>query len=265
MPGAGDGAREPLLDSIEEGSAGNDAAAGADKRTLDRNDSYEIRHIKEYGETHLSQRSGWLRAMVLGANDGIVSTASLILGILTAGVSGWIAGAMSMACGEYVSVSSQSDSELADLKKEQEEHRKDPQYELEELTRIYAARGLPYDLARQVAVELSKRDAVAAHMRDELGITEVSQARPLQAAVVSFISFSLGAMIPLLAILASPEWLRLYITGGIVTATLALSGGVGAYLGGARLLGAALRTVIGGVLAMLVTFGAGWLLGEDPG
>jgi VIT1/CCC1 family predicted Fe2+/Mn2+ transporter len=222
-------------------------------------------------EYHRIFRSGWLRAAVLGANDGIVSTASLIVGvaaaqgghaaILTAGLSGLIAGALSMAAGEYVSVKSQSDVEHADLKLEQRSLSGNSAGELLELTEIYVNRGLTPDLARQVATALTAHDALDAHARDELGISADTRAQPVQAAVASAISFAAGAALPLvLAILLGPRWQLPGIIGGSV-AGLAILGAVAAKAGGAPKLVAAVRVAILGAVAMAITAGAGALFG----
>jgi VIT1/CCC1 family predicted Fe2+/Mn2+ transporter len=214
---------------------------------------------------------GWLRAAVLGADDGLVSTASLILGvaaagssrsaILIAGLAGLVAGAMSMAAGEYVSVSSQADAEASDLKREAEELRTDPEAELAELAAIYAARGLSPDLARTVAAELMKADALGAHARDELGLTDLSRARPLQAAAASAFSFTVGAAGPLLLAAASPaQTLPWLVTAGAL-AGLAILGAAGAGAGGAAPLRATVRVVIWGGLALAATAGVGALFG----
>ena len=194
-------------------------------------------------EHHRTPRLGWLRAAVLGANDGIVSTASLIVGVaaadqsraavVTAGTAGLVAGAMSMAVGEYVSVSSQRDAELADLARERRELAADPESELHELTRIYERRGLDAPLASEVARQLTEHDAFAAHVRDELGITEALRARPLQAAWSSAAAFMAGALVPLLAALASPSATRIVVVAGAALAALAILGALGARLGGA--------------------------------
>ncbi len=222
-------------------------------------------------EQHLSRRSNWLRAAVLGANDGIVSTASLIVGvaaasagkpeILVAGVAALFAGAMSMAAGEYVSVSSQADTERADIEMEKRALKADPAGELDELTDIYVNRGLDRDLARKVAVKLSERGALAAHKRDELGITELAKARPLQAASASALAFSAGAALPLVAAVLSPTAV---ITGVVPAASLfslALLGAVSAKAGGAKAGRAILRVVFWGAVAMAVTAGVGALFG----
>lgn len=214
-------------------------------------------------ERHRVDRYGWLRAAVLGANDGLISTASLVLGvvaaeatrseILIAGVAGLMAGALSMAAGEYVSVSSQRDAERADIARERMELREFPRAELEELTNIYIHRGLDPDLARQVAIRLSENDPLGAHLRDELGITETSRARPLQAAVVSAISFALGAAPPVVLAAASGDRARFVVVAVGAMAGLALLGVAGAVAGGAPWLRGALRVTLGGGLAMAIT------------
>jgi VIT1/CCC1 family predicted Fe2+/Mn2+ transporter len=217
-----------------------------------------------------------LRASVLGANDGILSTASLVLGvaaagasgkaIVTAGVAGLIAGALSMAAGEYVSVSSQRDSEEADLRLEARELSNDPDGELQELAEIYRRRGLPVDLARRVAVGLSRRGgALAAHARDELGLDEQRRARPLQAAWTSALSFSAGAIVPLLAISVSPPSARAAICVAVTFVALAVLGDVGARLGGAHRVRATLRVLAWGAVAMAATAGIGAVLGTTVG
>eukprot|EP00898_Chlorokybus_atmophyticus_P006438 jgi/Chlat1/6796/Chrsp51S06493 len=228
-------------------------------------------------ERHLVERNGWLRALVLGANDGIVSTAALVLGVaaatpsrasvLTAGVAGLVAGALSMAVGEYTSVSSQRDTERADLERERWEHAAHPEHELNELTMIFKSRGLSYTTARMAALELHEGDAVAAHMREELGITEFTTARPLQAAVVSALSFVTGGMWPLIAAAATPDAraIRVPVVSVVATLTLAILGWVGARLGGANVVRAALRVVAGGVIAMGITAGVGYLVGSGTG
>lgn len=222
-------------------------------------------------ETHLSGREGWLRAAVLGANDGILSTAGLVLGvaaadasvgaIATAGIAGMVAGALSMAAGEYVSVSSQRDAELADLALERRELAADPAGELEELAGIYRARGLDAALARRVAEELTANDALVSHARDELGITDLRMARPLQAAWTSAVAFSLGALIPLLAITLVPEPARIPLTVVLTLVALAILGGIGARLGGARVGRAAMRVTAWGAVAMALTSAIGALVG----
>ncbi|PZU07337.1 MAG: hypothetical protein DI606_16795 [Sphingobium sp.] len=222
-------------------------------------------------ESHLVSRIGWLRAAVLGANDGIVSTASLIVGVaaastatsevLIAGVAGLVAGAMSMAAGEYVSVSSQSDTEQADLAREQAELAGQPDYECEELTRIYMDRGVDADLARQVAIQLMAKDSLGAHARDELGISEMTAARPILAALTSAATFAAGAAMPLAMVLLMP---RSLLVAGVSIASLiflALLGGIGARAGGAKVVRATLRVTFWGALAMALTAGIGTIFG----
>ena len=214
-------------------------------------------------ERHRGERAGWLRAAVLGANDGIVSTASLLVGvaaanssrnaIITAGFAGLVAGAMSMAVGEYVSVSSQRDTERADLAKETEELRHDPEGELAELTQIYLDRGLTPQTAATVATELTAHDALAAHTRDELGLTETLRARPLQAALYSAVSFLSGALLPLLAVILAPAGSRIAVLTVTALVCLAGSGALGSFLGGAGLWRGAVRVTVGGGLAMAAT------------
>ena len=226
-----------------------------------------VRHF----ETHRIHRVGWLRAAVLGANDGIVSTASLIVGvaaasaaradILIAGVAGLVAGAMSMAAGEYVSVSSQSDTEQADVVRERAELHDIPEYELDELTNIYKSRGLDEGLARQVAVKLMEHDALGAHLRDELGISELTLARPLQAAMASAATFTVGAALPLLMVVITPLPLLIPTVSVASLAFLALLGAVGARAGGAAMGRATLRVTFWGALAMALTAGIGALFG----
>jgi VIT1/CCC1 family predicted Fe2+/Mn2+ transporter len=222
-------------------------------------------------ESHLVERIGWLRAAVLGANDGIISTASLILGVasaatsqsgvLLAGVAGLVAGAMSMAAGEYVSVSSQADTEHADLAREARELVDDPEFEKEELAQIYVARGVEVGLARQVAQQLMAKDALSAHARDELGISEVSTARPVQAALASAATFSIGAVAPLALVLVSPsEWLIPIVSVGSL-AFLALLGMIGARTGGAEVLKPTIRVTFWGALAMALTAAIGAIFG----
>ena len=223
-------------------------------------------------ERHRGGQAGWLRAAVLGADDGIVSTASLMLGvaashashsaILTAGLAALAAGAMAMAAGEFVSVSSQRDVELADLRTERLEHAANPAAELDELTAIYRARGLDRDLARRVAEQLSARDAVAAHARDELGQHANSRARPWQAAWVSAASFACGAMVPLGAFIVAPESARVAVIAVSALVALGVLGALGAQVGGAPRGKAALRVLLGGGLAMAVTALVGHLAGS---
>jgi VIT1/CCC1 family predicted Fe2+/Mn2+ transporter len=222
-------------------------------------------------ENHFVDRIGWLRAAVLGANDGILSTASLIVGVaaaaatqndvLIAGVAGLVAGAMSMAAGEYVSVSSQSDTERADLSREREELSKNPAYELNELTEIYVERGVDQALARQVAQQLMVKDALAAHARDELGISKITTARPVQAALTSAATFSVGAAMPLLMVIVSPAGALVPIVSTASLGFLALLGAIGAKTGGANVLRATARVTFWGALAMALTAGIGKLFG----
>ncbi len=223
-------------------------------------------------ETHLVARIGWLRAAVLGANDGIISTASLILGVasaasngneaLVAGVAGLVAGAMSMAAGEYVSVSSQSDTENSDLARETKELAIDPVHETEELAQIYKARGVELGLARQVAVQLMAKDALGAHSRDELGISEATTARPVQAAMASAATFTVGAAAPLILVLISPASLLLPVVAVGSLLFLALLGMIGAKAGGAGILRPTIRVMFWGALAMALTTGIGALFGK---
>ena len=222
-------------------------------------------------ERHRIQHIGWLRAAVLGANDGIVSTASLVVGVaaanathssvLVAGVAGLVAGAMSMAAGEYVSVSSQADTEQADIERERLELESDEEHEREELTAIYVQRGLELALAKQVADQLMAKDALAAHMRDELGISEISSARPIQAALTSAATFAIGAVLPLLVVLIAPLPQLVALVMGSTLLFLAMLGVISAYTGGARLVIGAVRVTFWGALAMALTAGVGWLFG----
>lgn len=222
-------------------------------------------------EAHLVERIGWLRAAVLGANDGIVSTASLIVGvaassaapseILVAGVAGLVAGAMSMAAGEYVSVSSQSDTERADLARESKELQDNVAFEREELAQIYVKRGVEHGLALQVADQLMAKDALGAHARDELGISEISAARPVQAALTSAATFAVGAALPLAMVLIAPRSMLVPLVSGASLGFLALLGAVGAKAGGADVLRATLRVTFWGALAMGLTAGIGALFG----
>lgn len=228
-----------------------------------------IRH----GERHLVQRIGWLRASVLGANDGIVSTASLIVGvaaaaqsqnaILLTGIAGLVAGAMSMAAGEYVSVSSQADTEAADRAREAAELEEDPKAETHELAAIYRQHGLDRALATQVAEQLMAHDALGAHMRDELGIHEAMEARPVQAALASAASFAVGAILP---VLMAFLFRGTALIEAVVVATLvllAVLGAVGAQIGGANIWKGAIRVLFWGALAMAVTAGIGHLFGAN--
>ena len=219
----------------------------------------------------MTHRIGWLRAAVLGANDGIVSTASLVLGvaaagassksILIAGVAGLVAGAMSMAAGEYVSVSSQSDTERADLDRERKELATDPRHEHEELTAIYVKRGLDAGLAAEVATQLTKHDALGAHARDELGISEMMTARPVQAALASAGTFSVGAALPLLVVLLGPAAALFWTVSLSSLLFLVLLGSLGARAGGAPVITGAIRVTFWGALAMAMTAGVGALFG----
>lgn len=222
-------------------------------------------------ERHAVARIGWLRAAVLGANDGIVSTASLLVGvaaagalkpaILIAGAAGLVAGAMSMAAGEYVSVSSQADSEKADLARETKELSESPEFEKQELTQIYVDRGLDLPLAAQVAEQLMAKDALKAHARDELGISEITTARPIQAAVTSAVTFSVGAALPLIAVALSPPQSIEWVVAIASTAFLGLLGYLGARAGKAAVMKSTARVVFWGVIAMAVTAAVGRLFG----
>jgi VIT1/CCC1 family predicted Fe2+/Mn2+ transporter len=227
--------------------------------------------LRLHSELHLIARIGWLRAAVLGANDGIVSTASLIVGVaaaaatqhevLIAGVAGLVAGAMSMAAGEYVSVSSQSDTERADLARERKELGASTGAELDELTNIYVKRGVDEPLARQVARQMMAKDALAAHARDELGISEITLARPIQAAIASAASFSVGAAMPLLMVVLSPAQALVVLVSAASLIFLAVLGAIGARAGGANILRATIRVTFWGALAMALTAGIGKLFG----
>lgn len=227
--------------------------------------------LRLHRENHLVQRIGWLRAAVLGANDGIVSTASLIVGVaaaapapgdvLVAGVAGLVAGAMSMAAGEYVSVSSQSDTEHADLAREGAELAANPGLERDELAQIYIGRGVEPALARQVAEQLMAKGALAAHAQDELGISDATAARPLQAALTSALTFSIGAALPLLMVVAVPAAELLPAVCGASLLLLALLGAIGARAGGASIWRAMARVTFWGALAMALTAGIGRLFG----
>lgn len=226
-----------------------------------------MRHI----ERHRTHRIGWLRAAVLGANDGIVSTASLVLGvaaagagrqsILVAGVAGLVAGAMSMAAGEYVSVSSQADTESADLDRERKELADNPAHEHAELRDIYVGRGLDVALATHVATQLMQHDALGAHSRDELGISDSLAARPVQAALASAGTFAVGAVLPLLVVLLFPASALMWVVSGSALVFLALLGTLGARAGGASVITAAVRVTFWGAMAMALTAGVGALFG----
>lgn len=226
---------------------------------------------RRHRETHRSGRTGWLRAAVLGSNDAIVSTASLMMGIaatnassdaiLISGFAALSAGAMSMAAGEFVSVSSTADAEAADIALEKRELAETPDAELHELAGIYRNRGLDKDLALQVAKQLSAHDRLGAHLRDELGIEEESRARPLQAAWVSATSFAVFALLPILGLVIAPAAYRMHFIAGVTLISLAALGAAGARLGGAQIVRAALRVTFGGALAMAVTGAIGYLVG----
>jgi vacuolar iron transporter family protein len=233
-----------------------------------------MRSARRHRERHRTNRIGWLRAAVLGANDGIVSTASLVAGvaaahathadIVVAAVAGLVAGAMSMAAGEYVSVHSQADTEHADLERERNELTSDLQGERNELTAIYVRRGLDQVLARQVADQLMEHDALAAHARDELGISDTIRPRPIQAALASAASFAVGAALPLVVTAAAPEAHLIPVVCATSLVFLAILGGVAARTGGARIGVGAARVTFWGALAMAVTAGVGALLGTTP-
>jgi VIT1/CCC1 family predicted Fe2+/Mn2+ transporter len=224
-----------------------------------------------HSETHLVSRIGWLRAAVLGANDGIVSTASLIVGvaasaagsseILIAGIAGLVAGAMSMAAGEYVSVSSQVDTEQADLARERLELETQPDLEREELAQLYAKRGVDIDLARRVAEQLMQKDALEAHAREELGISEITTARPIVAALTSALTFAVGAMMPLAMVWLAPANQLVWLVSAASLLFLALLGAIGAKAGGADVLKATIRVTFWGAFAMALTAGIGALVG----
>ncbi|MFP1631938.1 VIT family protein [Zhengella sp. ZM62] len=228
-----------------------------------------------HSEIHMVHRIGWLRAAVLGANDGLVSTASLVVGVaaagsgksevLIAGLAGLVAGAMSMAAGEYVSVSSQTDAEQADLARETRELAETPEAEIEELTRIYEDRGLDRDLAEKVAHQLTERDALGSHARDELGISEIVKARPIQAALVSALTFAVGAVVPLIVVLLAPETSISLLVAASSIIGLAILGGLGASAGGARVVRGAARVTLWGALAMAATAAVGALSGVTVG
>jgi VIT1/CCC1 family predicted Fe2+/Mn2+ transporter len=232
--------------------------------------------IRRHGERHRFRRVGWLRAAVLGADDGIVSTASIMIGvaassasrstIIVAGLAALVGGALSMAAGEYVSVSSQRDTELADIARERRELARSPEMELEELTDIYIQRGVEEDLARRVAKQLTAADPLGAHLRDELGMHHAVLARPWQATIVSALSFGAGASFPLLAAVAVPgRWAagsRIAVIAGVALVLLAVTGAIGSRLGGASIARGAARLLVGGGLAMAVTALIGDLVGS---
>jgi VIT1/CCC1 family predicted Fe2+/Mn2+ transporter len=222
-------------------------------------------------EQHRSSRIGWLRAAVLGANDGTISVASLVVGVAAAGapqgnimltgVAGLVAGAMSMAAGEYVSVQSQADTEEADIRKEKRELELEPEHELEELTVIYVSQGLAQPLARLVAEQLTSRDALGTHARDELGITETLRARPIQAACASAAFFVAGAIVPIAAAMLAPAAWVAEVSAATALITLVILGGAAAYAGGAPVFKGAARVAFWGALAMGITAGVGKLFG----
>jgi VIT1/CCC1 family predicted Fe2+/Mn2+ transporter len=224
-----------------------------------------------HSEGHFSHRVGWLRAMVLGANDGIISTAALLVGVaaadstrdalLTAGIAGLVAGAVSMALGEYVSVSSQRDTERSDIAKETWELAHQADHELEELTAIYQSKGLERELAHEVAVQLTEHDALATHLRDELGISQDDLAKPLQAAWSSAAAFSIGAAVPLGAAVLAGTSVRIAVIIAVTLAALVVLGYVGARAGGASIIRSITRVVVGGTAAMAITMLVGWAFG----
>ena len=228
-----------------------------------------------HSEIHMVHRIGWLRAAVLGANGGLVSTSSLVVGVaaagsgkpevLIAGLAGLVAGAMSMAAGEYVSVSSQTDAEQADLARETRELAETPEAELKELTRIYVDRGLDRDLAEKVARQLTERDVLGSHARDELGISETVMARPIQAALVSALTFAVGAVVPLIVTLFLPENRITLLVAASTLIGLAVLGGLGASAGGAGVVRGAARVTFWGALAMGATAAVGALFGVTVG
>ena len=230
-----------------------------------------MRKTWRHTERHKNQRIGWLRAAVLGANDGIVSTASLILGvaaagvtshnILITGVAGLVAGSMSMAAGEYVSVSSQSDTEKADIEKERLELASQPDHELAELAAIYMSRGLNADTAKTVAAQLMAHDALGAHARDELGISDTSAAQPVQAAVASAATFAVGAALPLMVVFVSPQTMLSVAVAASSLVFLAALGSLAARAGGSSVVTAAMRVTFWGALAMALTYVVGALFG----
>lgn len=227
--------------------------------------------MRSHLERHVVSRIGWLRAAVLGANDGLVSTASLVVGVaaastgrqevLVAGIAGLVAGAMSMAAGEFVSVSSQADAEAADIAKETRELAEEPEKELAELAAIFVSRGVEMETAEAVARQLTARDALGAHAREELGISTLTAARPVQAAFASAASFAAGAVLPLLTVMIAPEEHLSAVVSGATLACLAVLGTIGARAGGASPLKPALRVMFWGALAMAATAGIGSLVG----
>jgi len=231
-----------------------------------------MNRLRAHKESHTAGRAGWLRAAVLGANDGIISTASLIVGVaaatperspmLVAGIAGLVAGAMSMAAGEYVSVSSQADSESADLERERRELKTQPEFELNELADFYVSRGVEKGLALQVANQLMAKDALGVHAREELGISELTAARPVQAAITSAITFAAGAALPLFATAVAPLGSLMWIVSGLTIVFLAMLGALGAWAGGSNLAIAAARVTFWGAMAMGATALIGKLVGH---
>jgi VIT1/CCC1 family predicted Fe2+/Mn2+ transporter len=231
--------------------------------------------VKAIAETHRSGRAGWLRAAVLGSDDAIVSISSLMIGvaassasreaILVAGVAGMVSGAMSMAVGEYVSVSSQRDAEQADVEREMRELARSPRAELNELARIYMQRGLEEDLAMKVAEQLSRRDRLGAHLRDELGIDQAALARPMQAAWISAVSFASFAVVPIAVLFVAPAASRIAAIAAVSLVSLSALGAFGGHLGGAPPGRAALRVTLGGILAMAATAAIGRIFGVAMG
>ncbi|MDR6736686.1 VIT family protein [Sphingobacterium sp. 2149] len=229
--------------------------------------------IDNYLDNHYIHRSNWLRAAVLGANDGIISISSLAIGVATASVArdpivlatvaGLVAGALSMAAGEYVSVSSQTDTEMADIEREKKELQEMPEEELQILAQIYERRGLKKETAMQVAIELTEKDALATHIRDELGINEISQAKPIQAALASGASFTVGGILPLLVILFSPVIGMEYWLYGFTIFFLILLGAIAAKTGGSSIKKAIIRITVWGTIAMALSAGVGYLFGVN--
>lgn len=240
---------------------------------MEKKDTKPAITIDNYLEVHYIHRSNWLRAAVLGANDGIISISSLAIGIAAASssrepivlatVAGLVAGALSMAAGEYVSVSSQTDTEKADIAREAEELKEMPEAELDILTQIYERRGLKKETARQVAIEMTEHDALAAHVRDELGINEVTQAKPIQAAFASGASFTAGGVLPLFVTLFAPVQAMEYFLYGFTILFLAFLGTVSARTGGAPITKAIIRIVIWGTIAMGLSAFVGYLFGVN--
>jgi vacuolar iron transporter family protein len=236
-----------------------------------QNAGSQVNMLLRHRERHRTDQTGWMRASVLGANDGIVSTASLVLGVaaahgsragvLVAGVAGLVAGAMSMAAGEYVSVHSQADTEKADLERERAELNADPEGECRELTAIYVGRGLDHSLAQQVADQLTAHDAIGAHARDELGITETLKAQPIQAAFASAASFAIGAALPLIVVALASDTQLIVTVSATSLAFLALLGALAARAGGAAIMPGVIRVAFWGALAMAATAGVGALFG----